>query len=121
MHVYFCQLFFFFVCARSADVQVQREAPTASDPLGGHGLRGRGWDVAHRASLSEQSEGRVVKRGGADCIQKPGGANEPTACSHTQPGWGTFLHKVHTLKRTQKAGTVLMEYKHRCVLPQTAL
>lgn len=83
-----------FVCSRAADGQVQREAPTAPDPLGGHGLRGRGRDVAHRASLSVPSQGRVVKGGGARGVQKPGGATQPAARAHTQPG--QLLHNENT-------------------------
>lgn len=75
-----------FLRTRAADGQVQREAQTAPDPLGGHGLRGRGRDVAHRASLPEPSPGRVVKGGGARHVQKPRGANKPAACAHSQPG-----------------------------------
>lgn len=81
--------------ARAADGQVEREAQTAPDPLGGHGLRGRGRDVANRASLPEPSQGRVVKGGGARRVQKPGGANEPAARTHSQPGQGV-LSKLAT-------------------------
>lgn len=90
-----------FTCSRAADGQVQREAPTAPDPLGGHGLRGRGRDVAHRASLSEPSQGRVVKGGGARGVQKPGGATQPAARAHTQPGQGAFAHSSDHGMKTQ--------------------
>lgn len=79
----------------AVDGQVEREAQTAPDPLGGHGLRGRGRDVAHRASLPEPSQGRVVKGGRARHVQKPGGATEPAARTHSQPGRGA-LKNLHT-------------------------
>lgn len=88
-----------FLCSRAADGQVQREAPTAPDPFGGHGLRGRGRDVAHGAGLSEPSQGRVVKGGGARGVQKPGGAAQPAARTHTQPG--QLLHSSHHGMETQ--------------------
>lgn len=76
----------FFPCTPAADDQVEREAPTAPDPLGRHGLRGWWRNVAHRAVVPGPSQGRVVEGGGACRLQKPGGANEPAACTHPQPG-----------------------------------
>lgn len=86
---------FTYVFVHAADVEVQREAQTASNPFGGDGLRGWGRDITCRAGLSKQGEGGVSEGGGAHSSQQPRRANQPTTRTHTQPGGETY----HTYKR----------------------